>query len=175
MSIELSVSGHEQAYVCGFCFDSDRQTVILIEKSKPDWQAGRYNGVGGKVEPGETASEAMRREFYEEAGVELPATGDGPDVWIPFCILGWGEGEGPGDGAGQVVFFRAISDVAVRDVRTVETEPIRRIALGDVLRPGTVRSQCLPNLRWLIPLALDPDDTVVRGRIGGSLRAEPAD
>ena len=61
-------------YVVGYCFQRDLGAVTLIEKIKPTWQRGKYNGVGGKIEPGETAPEAMSREFFEEAGVLIPAT-----------------------------------------------------------------------------------------------------
>jgi 8-oxo-dGTP pyrophosphatase MutT (NUDIX family) len=111
----------------------------------------------------------MTREFREEAGVTLPKIGPATDAWTPFCLLSWESADAPGDDAGQVVFFRAVSSRAVRDAETMETEPICRIALRDVLRPGMTRRKCLPNLRWLIPLALDPDATVVHARIGGTL------
>ena len=38
-------------------------------KRRPAWQAGRWNGVGGKVEPGEDIHTAMHREAAEEIGV----------------------------------------------------------------------------------------------------------
>jgi 8-oxo-dGTP diphosphatase len=59
-------------YVLGFGFDSDRR-VALIKKKRPEWQAGRWNGIGGKVELHETSREAMAREFYEESGVMIEA------------------------------------------------------------------------------------------------------
>jgi len=55
----------------------------------------------------------------------------------------------------------------------MEAEVIRRVPVADVLTPGRVRDRCLPNLRWLIPLALDPDDTVARAQIGGELGLAP--
>ncbi len=55
-------------YVLGFAFDDAGENVVLIKKTKPAWQAGKYNGVGGKIEGSEGAVEAMIREFFEEAG-----------------------------------------------------------------------------------------------------------
>ena len=60
-----------QQYVCGFLFSVDRSRVLLIRKNRPAWQAGKLNGVGGKVEPGESIQKAMTREFREEAGLTL--------------------------------------------------------------------------------------------------------
>lgn len=58
------------AYVCGFAFDTSRK-VFLILKNRPEWQKGKLNGIGGKIEPGETALRAMAREFKEEAGLDI--------------------------------------------------------------------------------------------------------
>jgi len=38
-------------YVCGFLFDMAFKHVALINKVRPDWQKGKLNGIGGKVEP----------------------------------------------------------------------------------------------------------------------------
>jgi 8-oxo-dGTP diphosphatase len=124
-----------QHFVNGFMFSPNRQRVTLIEKRQPAWQAGRMNGIGGKVEPGETPLDAMVREFEEEAGVRTL-----PDDWHHFVTL---------SGSDFVIYFyRAFSD-NIDNVRTVEAE-IVSIHSIDAL-PDTV----LHNLRWLIPMALD--------------------
>ena len=43
--------------------------IVLIKKTKPAWQAGLFNFVGGKVEEGESFPKCMVREFREETGV----------------------------------------------------------------------------------------------------------
>lgn len=60
-------------YVLGLAFDTRFSNVLLIRKNRPDWQAGLLNGIGGKVEHGETDKEAMVREFVEETGVVTSA------------------------------------------------------------------------------------------------------
>lgn len=55
-------------YVLGFAFTLSG-AVALIEKKRPDWQRGRWNGIGGHVNEGETPVHAMSREFQEETGV----------------------------------------------------------------------------------------------------------
>lgn len=57
-------------YVLGFLFNRYGQ-VLLIKKERPDWQRGKMNGIGGKIEPGETPYDAMCREFREEAGIDV--------------------------------------------------------------------------------------------------------
>lgn len=44
---------------------------MLLARKLRGFGAGTYNGVGGKVDPDETASECIRRETREEIGVEL--------------------------------------------------------------------------------------------------------
>lgn len=56
-------------YVLGFMFTEDGKGVVLIQKKKPAWQHGRWNGIGGKIEERETPEKAIVREFEEETGV----------------------------------------------------------------------------------------------------------
>lgn len=62
MSVDKSIT----KYVCGFLVYG--HSVALMRKNRPQWQVGKLNGIGGKIEDGETAAEAMRREFQEETG-----------------------------------------------------------------------------------------------------------
>ncbi len=68
-------------YSCAFAVDNFNN-ILLIEKNKPKWQAGFLNGVGGKVEFGETTREAMTREFQEETGIYVSK-----NDWIYVCEL----------------------------------------------------------------------------------------
>ena len=62
-------------YVLGFMFSRDLERVLLIRKNRPAFQAGKFNGIGGKIEgtvkPLETPLQAMVREFEEEAGQKI--------------------------------------------------------------------------------------------------------
>lgn len=57
-----------ERYVLGFCF-LPNWDCVLIEKTKPTWQKGLVNGLGGSIESGETLHDAMVREFKEECGI----------------------------------------------------------------------------------------------------------
>jgi 8-oxo-dGTP diphosphatase len=73
----LSAPAGEARYALGFSCTRDQ--VVLIGKARPAWQAGRLNGVGGKVEAGESSLEAMVREYREETGVDTEE-----HTWMPF-------------------------------------------------------------------------------------------
>lgn len=126
-------------YVCGFMFSRERDTVALIEKQKPEWQRGKLNGIGGKIELHETAADAMAREFREETGVVTQ-----PGDWGHFCRL---------EGTGWCVhFYRAFSE-KVFNVRTMETEKV--FLYNPAVMSLGLSHLVLPNLKVLIPLALD--------------------
>jgi 8-oxo-dGTP pyrophosphatase MutT (NUDIX family) len=69
-------------YVAGFMFDVANKQVALIRKTKPAWQAGKLNGIGGKIEDGESPEAAMVREFLEETGCNTDR-----DDWSHFASL----------------------------------------------------------------------------------------
>jgi 8-oxo-dGTP pyrophosphatase MutT (NUDIX family) len=57
-------------YVCGFLLDSDKKLGLFISKNRgPDHVIGKKCGIGGRINPGESPSSAMVREFLEETGV----------------------------------------------------------------------------------------------------------
>ena len=130
-----------RTYACGFLFSPDRKRVLLIRKRRPAWQAGKLNGLGGKVEPGETPLQAMRREFREEAGVDMAE-------WQEVLTLSGADDAGSGVGW-RGHFFRAFGDLEAP--RSITDEQLERHAV-DAL-PHDV----IPNLRWMIPLMLDDE------------------
>lgn len=76
------MSAPEPKHVLGFVFNPDFTRVILIEKKKPAWQAGFFNGLGGAIDAGEYPDTAMRREFREECGLDIPEGN-----WFKFANL----------------------------------------------------------------------------------------
>ena len=48
-----------------------RDGQILLGMKKRGFGMGRWNGFGGKVEPGETIIDAAKREMFEESGVAI--------------------------------------------------------------------------------------------------------
>lgn len=56
----------------GYVLSADRREALLIRRdARPDdHHFGKYNGLGGKLEPDEDAADGFRREIREEAGLE---------------------------------------------------------------------------------------------------------
>lgn len=135
------------AYTVGFYFSGTLGHVLLINKLRPSWQAGKLNGIGGKIEPGESPVEAMVREFKEEAGIATAAAG-----WLKFCAL---TGDLPSPFT--VHFFAYWSGLDYIEFKEItnphndeKVSPRRVESLWNEVGRGTV-----PNLRWLIPMALN--------------------
>lgn len=124
-------------YVVGFAFDLEKRRVVLIEKKRPAWQKGRFNGVGGKIEKGEAPFDAMVREFKEEAGIEVYYQ------WRPLIKLHtikW-----------EVFFFYSFTDIS--NCRTMTDELITIIPTKRIPSMSTIIS----SLKWLVPMCLDPE------------------
>lgn len=124
-------------YVAGFLFSGAKTEILLIQKNRPQWQAGKLNGIGGKIEPGETPIEAMRREMREEAGLDI-------EDWQNFATL---------EGKGRYIVHMFKAFATGRPAATSLTdESVFWIPLPSLRSQPTI-----PNLAWLVPLALDPD------------------
>lgn len=125
-------------YVLGFCFSADSKDVLLIQKKKPDWMKGMWNGLGGKVEPYEDHRDAMSREFYEEGGVWIL-----PPMWERVASLLAHEE--------TIECFRVWSDTGTyKGLKESDEGPLVAVSVDRISKINVV-----PNLRWLIPYALD--------------------
>lgn len=119
-------------YVLGFAFD-DLGRIALIHKTKPKWQEGLWNGIGGKIEESDgTDVEAMVREFREETGVITL-----PSMWHYFGAM-----KGPHF---DVEMFK-MKDPCIRNVETMEVEHVD-------LWPMHNLPTCIDNVAPLLTIA----------------------
>ena len=123
-------------------YGGDEVLLLRGAADKRLW-AGRINGLGGHVEPGEDVFSSARRELREEAGL------DAPDLRLRAVV------HVDGTETMGVVFFVFVGTSPTRDVRpSVEGTPI----WAPVGRLADLGPALLPDLRVLIPrvLALPP-------------------
>lgn len=125
-------------YVLGFAFTEDLSDVLLIEKARPAWQAGKLNGIGGHVEKQEAPCDAMQREFCEETGLITSGT-----EWSWFATM---------QGSDWVVacYFGTFPRPFLRGWRKTTDEQPRLISMDVVPRDASI----LPNVCWLLPMAI---------------------
>lgn len=125
-------------YVVGFMFAPNGRDVVLIQKNRPEWQKDKLNGVGGKIEPGETPEAAMVREFYEETGVMF-------SDWTKFATLRASAENDPTGIESEIHFFRATSNLA-NDIETLTDEAVYLVPVNTIMPK-------VPNLAYLLPMA----------------------
>lgn len=129
----MEAQTERKEYVLGFCFMHHDTEVVLICKNKPEWQRGQWNGIGGKIEAGENPMEAMIREWQEETDSYIVD-------WHRYVTM---------------IFYGAVvhvfkSHVDRLYVRSATDEPVTTFTLRAALDSNLT----IPNLKWLIPMAL---------------------
>lgn len=83
----------------GYLMSPDGQRVLMIHRNKrpDDLHYGKYNGLGGRLEPGESVVGCMRREILEESGlvaeqmvlrgtISWPGFGKHGEDWFGFIF-----------------------------------------------------------------------------------------
>ncbi len=84
----------------GYVLSPDGRRVLMVHRNaRPgDQHLGKYNGLGGKLEPDEEVLAGMRRELHEEAGIDCtalqlrgtiswPGFGKQGEDWLGFLFL----------------------------------------------------------------------------------------
>jgi 8-oxo-dGTP diphosphatase len=84
----------------GYVLSPDGQRCLMVHRNarSSDHHLGKYNGLGGKLEPDEDAMSGMCREIREEAGIECqslvlrgtlswPGFGRQGEDWFGFIFL----------------------------------------------------------------------------------------
>ena len=84
----------------GYVLSPDGNRVLMLHRNTraDDQHLGKYNGLGGKIEPDEDVLAGMRREILEEAGITCdamslrgtiswPGFGKGGEDWLAFVFV----------------------------------------------------------------------------------------
>lgn len=135
-------------YCLGFVFSEDKEYVLLIEKKHPEWQNGKLNGVGGKVEEFDgSVTDAMQREMKEETGLDIPH-----DEWNYFALM---RGSSDFDPTDWIVHcFSAIYKGNIfADYKALTDETPYPVKVSNI-RSRVLEGNCIDNLDILVYQAL---------------------
>lgn len=144
----------------------------MVKKARPAWQAGKLNGLGGRVEEGETPVDAMVREFREESGIHTK-----PKDWKLFAIMqqlgGDSHSHRPGEKGWQVHVFAAEGIIPGGRENPDPTEMLWDVKLDTIglLPCENGDAELVDSCEWLIPMALQ---FLRNGRPGFSIINYPA-
>jgi 8-oxo-dGTP diphosphatase len=128
-------------YTLGFLFSPDYNRVLLIKKNTPVWQAGKLNGIGGKLEPDEFAPYCMVREFKEETGLLITE-------WSLIAQMKglWGR-----------VFVYSATSLYIDDFTSPTDEKVDIYRVNDFAQLPVIE-----NLKFLVPLAANTDPYLIK-------------
>lgn len=137
----------------GFILSPDKKKTLLVHrmKRKDDLHFGKYNGLGGKMEPGEDIISCLRREIMEEAGVICE------DIILRGTINWYGFGAGGENWFGFIFLVQEFSG-----------EPYHSNDEGDLLWMNVDELHSLSMWegdRHFIPLVFDNDPKIFHGHM----------
>ncbi len=135
----------------GYVVSPDKSRVLLIHRNARanDQHLGKYNGLGGKMEPEEDIVACMRREIREEAAIECEA------MQLRGTISWPGFGKHGEDWLGFIFLIESFSG-----------SPLERNAEGELEWIDIARIMELPlwdGDRHFLPLVFDSDPRVFHG------------
>lgn len=132
------------SYTCSFIFDHAGRVLLVKKTHKPKIVVRKWNGVSGGLFPGEDILEGAIRELEEETTISLDTLRFFCTLRLPYATVYFFTGTVPS--------LPSLHLPRVNDVNEL---------LG-VYDPagfqGLVSTDAVvPNLKWLVPLALDED------------------
>ena len=135
----------------GYILSPDGKNTLLVHrnKRKSDQHLGKYNGLGGKMQPGEDIYTCLVREIEEEANITCK------DVVLRGTINWTGFGPNGEDWFGFIFLIKSFTGIPNRtneegDLLWVEVDQIMELPMweGD---------------RFFLPLVFDNDPRVFHG------------
>ncbi len=137
----------------GFILSDDGNKTLMVHRIKRegDLHFGKYNGLGGKMEPGEDIISCLRREISEEAGVICE------EIHLRGTINWQGFGKNGEDWFGFIFLITKFSGV-----------PYSSNDEGDLVWIDITRMHTLPMWegdKHFLPLVFDGDPKVFHGNM----------
>lgn len=123
-------------YTLGFIFNQDTSEVLLMHKNRPEFQIGKLNGVGGRIESNENSADCIVREVLEETSKQTQR-----ESWAYFGLIrgaNW-----------QVDLYTMLHFGNTDDFSTTTDEKIEWFKINDL--PDNI----LEKLNWMIPMAME--------------------
>lgn len=135
----------------GYILSADGRQVLLVRRDRrpEDAHFGKYNGLGGKLDPGEDVVSCLRREVREESGLEC-------DIILLRGTISW-----PGFGKKGEDWFGFIFRI-----ERWHGEPFRENAEGSLLWIDVDRMLELPlweGDRFFLPLVFSAEPRQFHG------------
>lgn len=137
----------------GYVLSPDGARVLLVHRNAraQDEHLGKYNGLGGKLDPLESVTEGMRREIAEEAGLTV-------DLMRLRGTISWpGFGKNGEDWLGFIFLIEAFSGTppGANEEGTLSWEPVGRLLAGEL--------PVWEGDRFFLPLVFDDDPRPFHG------------
>lgn len=144
------------SYVLILVFCPEFENVLLIERTKDDWQKGMLNGLGGKIDKNEKPFDAVLRELKEEYYYE-----DSKDLIV---ISNFGVMQERGM-FGNIYAYACIDKNYHNNYTKfceqlyegrIEVEgKVRSYDIKTILTDVAYKKKVLSNITWMIPMAID--------------------
>lgn len=126
-------------YVVGYAFEGER--CLLVKKSKPEWQKGLLNGVGGKIDENEAPISAMVREFKEETTIDTRLMD-----WKNYCTIK--------NDFFEIFYFRIDLNLGVIDGAVNPEDKGEELIIIES-NSNLFRYRLVPNVSWTMLMAKD--------------------
>ena len=147
-------------YVLGLAF-TEANSVLMVQKNRPAWQAGKLNFIGGKIDPDpdgygdEIPVAAMVREFYEETGIYTKQSD-----WKLIGSMGRAGFDNDGNEDGEdfeVVLFKAGPDKMFNYFFQMEDEEIILVPRSKFTVDRSLDQWYISNIRTIYEFAISKD------------------
>jgi 8-oxo-dGTP diphosphatase len=137
----------------GYILSPDGHSTLLVHRNaRPeDEHLGKYNGLGGKLEPDESITEGMAREIAEEAGLTVTA------MQLRGTISWPGFGKHGEDWFGFIFLIDGFTGTAPTEnpEGTLSWEPVAKLLAGEL--------PVWEGDKYFLPLVFDADPRAFHG------------